>query len=227
MPHIDEAQAGLLAPDRIAAELRDDIVRGRLLPGSRLKDAELAERFGVSRNTLRDAVRTLVSDGLVVTRVNAGSSVRVLTEDDARDIYGVRRALETSAIEASSRVPAARFEAIEDALDGARRAVDEERWRDLGTASLGFHRAIVGLHGSPRLDAFFTNILAQLRLVFSVMPDESSFQLQWIDLDREIADHIVSGRRREASSALLAYLDRSESLIIDTIRAARSSRRAH
>jgi len=85
----------------------------------------------------------------------------------------------------------------------------------------------VGLHGSPRLDAFFTNILAQLRLVFSVMPDESSFQLQWIDLDREIADHIVSGRRREASSALLAYLDRSESLIIDTIRAARSSRRAH
>lgn len=219
---IGHPEGGLLTGDRIAAVLREDIFAGRLLPGSRLKDAELAARFNVSRNTARDAVRHLGADGLVTARLNAGSAVRRLSEDDARDIYSIRRVLETSGIEASSRVPREALDGVTRALDEAGRAVEKERWGDLSTASLQFHRALVALNGSARLNDFFGVILAQLRLVFAVMPDESAFQLRWIERDQDIAAMVASGRRREATAALMSYLSESESLIIDAIRAAES-----
>lgn len=215
----DHPESGLLTGDRIASVLREDIFAGRLLPGTRLKDAELAARFDVSRNTVRDAVRHLGADGLVIARLNAGSAVRRLSEDDARDIYSIRRILETSGIEASSRVPRETLAPVTRALDEADRAVQEERWADLSTASLQFHRALVALNGSARLNDFFGVILAQLRLVFAVMPDESAFQLRWIDRDQDIAAMVASGRRSEATAALTAYLSESEALIIDAIRA--------
>src|SRR6266545_692739 len=106
------------AAARVAASLREQIITGELPPGTRLKDTYLAEAHQVSRNTVRDAVRELESDGLVISR---------------------------------------------------RKAAAEERWSDLGTTSLRLHQGIVGLLGSPRFDAFFATIVAQLRLVFAVM----------------------------------------------------------
>jgi DNA-binding GntR family transcriptional regulator len=207
--------------DRVAAELRGEILKGRLLPGSRLKDAQLAAQFQVSRNTLREALRLLVADGLVVTRLHAGSSVRRLSEDDVRDIYRVRRTIEISAVLGSSRATEAQLKALCDALDRTAAAVKQALWQDVGTASLAFHQAIVGLCGSERLDAFFANILAQLRLVFAVMPDESAFQLQWVERDRGIADLLLGGRRADAAADLARYLDDSAALVIDAIRASR------
>jgi DNA-binding GntR family transcriptional regulator len=207
--------------DRVAAELRGEILKGHLLPGRRLKDAELAAQFRVSRNTLREALRLLVADGLVVTRLHAGSSVRRLSEDDVRDIYRVRRTIELSAVLGSSHASDLKLKAVSAALDLAAAAVHQALWQNVGTASLGFHQAIVGLCDSERLDAFFANILAQLRLVFAVMPDESAFQQQWVERDRRIADLLLSGRRADAAADLARYLDDSEALVIDGIRASR------
>jgi DNA-binding GntR family transcriptional regulator len=207
--------------DRVAAELRGDILTGHLLPGHRLKDAQLAAQFRVSRNTLREALRLLVADGLVVTRLHAGSSVRRLTEDDVRDIYRVRRTIEVSAVLGSSHATEGQLKAVSDALDRTAAALKEALWQDVGTASLVFHQAIVGLCDSERLDAFFANILAQLRLVFAVMPDESAFQRQWVERDRRIADLLLGGRRADAAADLARYLDDSEALVIDAIRASR------
>ncbi len=207
--------------DRVAAELRNEILKGYLLPGHRLKDAQLAAQFRVSRNTLREALRLLVADGLVVTRLHAGSSVRRLTEDDVRDIYRVRRTIEISAVLGSSHASDVKLKAVSEALDLTAAAVHEGLWRDVGTASLVFHQAIVGLCDSERLDAFFANILAQLRLVFAVMPDESAFQRQWVERDRRIADFLLGGRRADAAADLARYLDDSEALVIDAIRASR------
>jgi DNA-binding GntR family transcriptional regulator len=207
--------------ERVARELRAEILSGHLISGDRLKDTDLAVRFDVSRNTLRDALRLLGADGLVSTRLNAGSTVRQLSEDDARDIYTVRRTIEGAAVLASSRASDERFRAIATALDTATVALQEDRWQDLGTSSLVFHQSIVALLGSERLDDFFSNIIAQLRLVFAVMTDESEFQLQWVERDRQIAALIVSGQRAESAAALATYLDESEQLVVDAIRASR------
>ncbi|MBT2520165.1 GntR family transcriptional regulator [Arthrobacter sp. ISL-28] len=210
--------ADVLTADRVAAALRDDILRGVLKPGARLKDFELAERFDVSRNTLREAVKQLGTAGLVTTRLNAGSAVRRLSEADAREIYIIRRTLELSGVDSLSRAGEAQMLNISAAIEEARRAAAESDWSELSTASLRFHQAVAALNGSARLDAFFANVLAQLRLVNWVMTDEPSFQMQWVDRDKGIADLLLQGNRHEAHIKLSRYLDDSEALIINAIR---------
>jgi DNA-binding GntR family transcriptional regulator len=212
------------AADQVSAALRDDIIHGRLKPGMRLKDAELAARFDVSRNTLRDAVKQLATDGLISLRRNAGGTVRQLSETDVRDIYTVRRTLEISGVTASSKLPEAQLEGIDLAIRRASELVANERWDELETASLQFHQAFVALNGSERMDKFFANILAQLRLVYAVMVREPDFQLKWLQRDQQIARLIMSGQRTEANALLSEYLDDSESIIIDTIRSIRAAK---
>jgi DNA-binding GntR family transcriptional regulator len=209
---------------RVALELREQIISGALSPGTRLKDSQLASHHQVSRNTLRDALKQLESDGLVVSRRNAGSAVRVLTETDAHDIYKVRHTLEAAGIDASTAADRATVRGFRHYVASSRIAVAENRWSDLGTSSLRLHQAIVGLLGSPRVDAFFSNTLAQLRLVFAVMNDESVFQTQWVPRDEELVSLLIAGNRRQAQMELRQYLLDSEAQVIDAIRAAANSR---
>lgn len=218
----EEESDGTSSADRVAGALRIEILKGRLRPGDRLKDAHLSAQFEVSRNTMRDALRELASSGLVTTRRNAGSTVRRLVEGDVRDIYRVRRVLESQAVLGSSNAGNEQFAVIAKAIDDTTLAVADERWDDVGTSSLYFHQALVDMIESTRLSAMFENILAELRLVFSIMSDESAFQLQWVDRDREIAMHVFAGRRVEANEALDRYLNDSEALVIDAIRQSRS-----
>lgn len=94
-----------------------------------------------------------------------------------------------------------------DAIEAAELARDREDWQAFGTHSLRFHLHIVGLLRSPLLDAFFTNVAAQMRLVFAVAPDEENFQRPWLERDREIHDLLAAGRRNEAAEAMTRYLD--------------------
>ena len=213
---------GASSAGRVAGALRTEILKGRLRPGERLKDAHLSAQFAVSRNTMRDALRELASSGLVTTKRNAGSTVRRLVEGDVRDIYRVRRVIESQAVLGSSSAGNEQLAVIAKAIDDTMLAVADERWDDVGTSSLYFHQALVDMIGSTRLSAMFENLLAELRLVFSIMTDESAFQLQWVERDREIAMHIFAGRRAEANEALDRYLYDSEALVIDAIRQSRS-----
>lgn len=85
-----------LAPlrEQTAAALREDIATGRLRPGARLVERQLCEEFGVSRPTLREALRQLEAEGLVVSVPHRGPTVAVISSEEARELYEVREALE-------------------------------------------------------------------------------------------------------------------------------------
>ena len=208
------------AAERVAAELRQQILRGELRPGEKIRDSHLYTSFGVSRNTMRDAIRQLVFEGLVTTRMHSGSAVRVVTEEDARDIYTVRRSLEISAVTASSRATSDQLDAMHASIALTAKYVDEERWDDVNTSTMLFHQSIVRFIGSARLDTFFETVVAQLRLCFGYIPNRPEFHVQWLGRYRVIAEHISSGRRDEAARELAYYLDDSEAQMIDVIRSA-------
>lgn len=216
-----DGPGGMPMVERVVAALRLDVVEGRLQPGARLRDQQLAARFGVSRNTLRDALRLLAAEGLVVTRLHTGSEVRRLMPDDVHDIYNARRAIECSAVASSSTAPEQLLDSVEVAVTAGERAVERREWSQAGTASLTFHQSLADLAESPSLSAFFGTIVAQLRLSFAEMEDEATFQPSWIPRDREIADHVLSGRRDSAVIELQRYLNDSEAMVIDVIRSAR------
>ncbi len=83
----------------IADRLRAAILSGALAPGQQLVEAALAEQFGVSRGPLREAIRQLIGEGLLVTIPYTGTYVTGISVEDVREIYSFRTALETFAFE--------------------------------------------------------------------------------------------------------------------------------
>ncbi len=91
----DGARAGrVVAEQSIAQRLRQLILSRQLTPGERLVQSELAQRFGVSRTPIREALRELVSDGLVTILPHKGASVAKFLLADVEEIYAIRIALE-------------------------------------------------------------------------------------------------------------------------------------
>ncbi len=227
---IDQKAAGSAGPtaDRLADALRASLIRGDLPPGTPLRDAAIAARFNVSRNTVREALRLLRAEGLAVHKMHKGTIVRRFDEADVRDMYVVRRTIELRAVEESAFAGPDQLAKLSESVAASEDALAVEDYQALGTASLEFHRNLVSLLGSPTLDEFFEGVLARLRLAFSTA-DEATFQSPWVKRDREINELVQSGQRDLAAAALRAYLDDSEAQVIDFIRqhpaATRSRRR--
>lgn len=93
-----------LVPKRVADALGSDIVFGRIAPDSRVIEEEIAERFGVSRSPVRESIRLLERDGLVVRAERRGARVSSLNRKDLDEVYACRMALEgIAAAEAASQ----------------------------------------------------------------------------------------------------------------------------
>lgn len=207
--------SGLSLADQITLELRADIIGGRLLPGRALVEGDLVIAYNASRNTIREALHRLGQEGLTLYVRNKGVMVRQLGADQVRDLFKVRRTLELQAISASRPLREYQSDHMIEAIEAAQLAREREDWRAVGTHSLRFHQHIVGLLRSPLIDEFFTNVVAQLRLVFSAAPDESRFQAPWLERDRHIHDLLVEGDKPGAYDALSDYLDDSEQQLLE------------
>ena len=87
----------------VTRALREAILQGRLRPGERLVQDELAAELGVSRQPVREALRRLESEGLIVQLPQRGFAVREQREEDIRENYHLRRLLESEAARAAAR----------------------------------------------------------------------------------------------------------------------------
>src|SRR5204862_4136360 len=96
------ADAGTKADD-IALALEDDIVSGRIAPGTVLRQEQLSDRFAVSRTPIREALRRLAALGLVSFVPNRGVRVRTITRDELHEAFMVRAELEALATEVAAR----------------------------------------------------------------------------------------------------------------------------
>lgn len=90
-----------LLSERVANALREDILAGRIAPGARIRQEDLAQKFEVSRIPVREALRRLESDGLVVLRANSGAWVAKVDLSELIEIYKIRERIEPLAIRES------------------------------------------------------------------------------------------------------------------------------
>jgi DNA-binding GntR family transcriptional regulator len=191
--------------DLIARHLRDEILQGILRAGSPLREAALAKGFDVSRNTVREAFRLLERDRLTSHQVHRGVVVRTLAPHEVSDLYRVRHLLESNGLRHSSP----------DQLDALRSAValgelhaHAGDGRQVVTANLGFHQAIVDLAGSARLSEIFAALLVELRLGLTLLePDASK---HWLEENRLLLSLLEDGKLDVAEKTLEGYLQRSE-----------------
>lgn len=122
------------APERITQRLREAITSGLLRPGERLQQEELAQRLGVSRMPIREALQRLEAEGLVVLQPYRGAVVAGVSARELQEIYEIRIALETLALELG--VPRFDQEGLDD-LEAILRRMDTEgeatTWLELNT----------------------------------------------------------------------------------------------
>lgn len=117
--------------ERLHDQIREDIVEGRLEPGSRLKTAELAARYGTSVNPVREALHHLQGEGIVVIAPNRGARVRAIGADYARNVYDIRALLEPYLtrwfVTTATSEQIASLEALQDRMDDPDNSYEEHR----------------------------------------------------------------------------------------------------
>lgn len=218
MKVIEPPPTGAGAPEWAASVLRDRIFTGAIPPGTALREVALADELGVSRTTLRETLRMLAAENLLDIQRNRGAVVKVMSTEDIRDIYLVRRTLELRAIEESALASPYSLSRLRDTADLLDQAVAAEDWENVATAGLRLHQAIVGMLGSPRLDAVFVPVVAQIRLAYAAVTDVAQFHKPFTIRDREICDLILASSRAAAGAALHSYLNDAERIISDVVR---------
>ncbi len=204
----------LPAFERVASLIRDELIAGQLHAGQTLVEMDLSERFDTSRNTVREALRQLLCEGLVTYQRNKGVTVRMMERSDIKDIYIIRRTLELQAINGGRYIKQEALGKMLAAIETVESASRDDDWATAATYSLRFHQAVVSILGSRRFDTFFASVIAQLRLLFASAPDEKFFQQPWVERDRAIYRFLQAGQRDEALQLLSQYLDDSEQALL-------------
>ncbi|SDM83852.1 GntR family transcriptional regulator [Allokutzneria albata] len=210
----DRALLGRISTaDKVAEILRTRIIEGAFQPGERLAEDKIVKALNISRNTLREAFRLLTHARLLTHEMNRGVFVRSLTADDVRDLYRVRRMLECSVVGAITAPPAGLAQ-VEAAVTEGERAERAGQWRELGTANMHFHQALIGLAGSPRLDEMMQQIIAELRLAFHVMNDPKRFHAPYLSRNQQILADLREGDGPSAVEKLADYLTVAENQLL-------------
>lgn len=192
--------------EQLLDQVRALIVRGELEPGTHLVEGWMAERFGVSRGPVRDALRQLELEGLVETR-RRGVYVRGLSDTDIVELYAVRGALEGLAVrEAIARREDADWALLDEAVARMRAATGEPD--AFAAADLDFHSAFYGLSANRRLTATW----ALHRPLFAAMLGVTNTDRDLVPIAQDHADLaavVRSGEVAGALDALAVHLDTS------------------
>lgn len=200
--------------DRAARQVREQVVEGRLRSGTRLPEERLAGALGVSRNTLREALSQLVAERILVRETNRGVVVATPDADDVRDVYAVRLLIEPAALRHGEAITPARLTALRNAVDEARTALAHDDHDAVGGANQHFHRAVVALAGSPRLDAQMDLLLAEMRLFFHAMGDPRAFHAPYLQDNVRILELVEAGDHEAAAEHLTGYLTRARDQLL-------------
>ena len=148
--------------------IRDAIMTGKLKPGEHLKEAVLAEQMSVSRSPVREALRQLEQEGLIVSIPNQGSFVKVFDEKDVEEIFTLRAALEDLACEIvlkDGRLQLADFQRLEAYIEQQREAIEARDFDRLTKLDMDFHEFICKKSEFERLLTMWQSLRAQIQVL--------------------------------------------------------------
>jgi DNA-binding GntR family transcriptional regulator len=199
----------------VAEALRDAIVTGRLKGGERLHQDGIAVKLGVSRMPVREALRQLESEGLVVFTPHRRVSVAALSTQELREIYEMRTALEILALDlAVPRLSARELAGLGALLDQMDRVNDPGRWLDLNRT---FHGTLYGASGRVRLcaliDSLRGNVERYLRIYVSGVEHRAHAQAEHRRILRACRRRQIAEAKKALRRHLRGTVDQLEAFL--------------
>jgi len=229
---LSEAWAGNPV-DRVAAPLREQVISAlraaildfRLRPGQRLVERELIEQLGVSRTTVREALRELTSEGLVTIVPQRGAVVSAPSLAEAEDLYDIRAVLESILVE--------RFveRATDEQIDRLVAAVEHFAEATAGTRDIrvildakdAFYEVLVEGAASPALQNIIEGIQARVRLLRATSMGEPGRAEEAAEELRLVAAAAKKRRSGEAARLCAAHVRNASKTALKQLRAVESA----
>ena len=205
--------------DVVFNNLRHAILVGELKPGERLMEIHLANKLGVSRTPIREAIRMLELEGLVIMTPRRGAEVAQITEKSMNDVLEVRQALDVLCVElACRRITAEELEDLKDACETFATSVETGDLRQIAEADVALHDIIIKATGNPRLIQLVNNLSLQMyRYRFEYIKDSTQHETL-IREHRVIYESLVAGNAETAAQAARTHIDNQRNAIIRQIR---------
>lgn len=212
--------------DIVLGLIRSAIVDGRLPAGIKLDQNEIAATLGVSRMPVREALKQLQTEGLVVVYPYRGVEVARLDPGNIREMFAIRGSLERLAVGKALEILKPKdFRAMRETLEAMDRLIDNEaasdKWAQLNQA---FHSSINDACGWPRLletiSQFRSNVERYVRLYISVRGREQSQREHWDLLnacernDVTRAQDVIEAHSRNTAEYLLRSIEHSEAAAV-------------
>ncbi|MCD7736997.1 MAG: GntR family transcriptional regulator [Lachnospiraceae bacterium] len=201
--------------DVVFQTLRQAILRNEIKPGERLMEIHLAQKLGVSRTPVREAIRMLELEGLVTTIPRKGAVVADITISDLEDVLEVRLALEELAVQnVCRRITQEQLEGMRCLADEFRESLKKDDVDAYAQADMKFHDAIYNATGNRRLVQILNNLREQMyRYRMEYLKDKSSHQIL-VREHAEILQALEAHDERKAMEATSRHIDRQKEHII-------------
>jgi DNA-binding GntR family transcriptional regulator len=199
-----------------ADAIRDLIAAGRFSSGDRLVEARIAEQLGISRGPVRDALRLLSQEGLVTDVPRRGTFVAELNEQDVREIYDLRIAVETAAVRlVMAKDDPDTLKRLSEATDDMRAATDAARAAE---ADLRFHATICEASGNSRLYDVFVRNATELLILLRLDEEEFSHEPVGTVGEHEQLLGVLAGDIATAEAAFRTHLEEARDRVAAYVR---------
>ncbi|MEU2791542.1 GntR family transcriptional regulator [Streptomyces sp. NPDC007100] len=199
---------GHISAHAVCTAIREDIVTGVLPPGSRLIEELLAGRYGVSRVPVREALRTLESEGFVTIRHHAGACVAAPTEREAADLLDIRGLLEPlGAARAAARRTAAHLKVLRGVVRLGRERARQGQRAELRQLDGWFHETLAQASGSASMAALLTQLRRKIDWMYAVEVPAREDR-SWEE-HGAVLDAVARGDGERARALMAAHIERS------------------
>ena len=205
--------------DVVFHTLRHAILRGELKPGERLMEIQLANKLGVSRTPIREAIRKLELEGLVLMIPRKGAEVAEITEKSLRDVLEVRSSLEELAVDlACERISESQIEELKVAATAFAETLKTGELTEYAEADVRFHDIIYDATDNQRLIQLLYNLREQMyRYRVEYLKRQEVHQTLLEEHDYII--QCIEKRNKEcAKTAIRMHIENQANVVSDTIR---------
>lgn len=201
--------------DVVFNTLRQEILTGKMKPGERLMEIHLANKLGVSRTPIREAIRMLELEGLVNMIPRKGAEVAQISWKSLKDVLEVRRALDVLAIElACERMTQEELASLYRACEDFEEATKTKDTRKIAGADVEFHDIIVASTENKRLIQLVNNLSEQMyRYRFEYIKDSNQHEML-VGEHKEMYRSIQSKNKKAAADVVKKHIDNQEEAII-------------
>ena len=206
--------------DVVFNTLRQATLRGELKPGERLMEIQLANKLGVSRTPIREAIRKLELEGLVLMIPRKGAEVAEITEKSLRDVLEVRRALEELSVQlACEKITKEEIRELERVAKEFQQVVKSSDITEIAEVDVRFHDIIYTATDNQKLIQLLNNLREQMyRYRVEYLKRDGVFP-QLIAEHEAIIRHIENNEKEKATEVMCRHIDNQVEAVIDVIRA--------